>query len=79
MSQMEAVQGQIEITRQLFLSQLEEEISHFQLELGKLPPEDNCGMATKGRHNYQMIIARKRQLLAKLGAGGASQSTFMTK
>jgi hypothetical protein len=78
MSQIEAVQGQIEITRQLFLSQLEEEISHFQQELGKLPPEDNYGMATNGRHNYQTIIARKRQLLAKLGAG-AGQSTFILK
>jgi hypothetical protein len=63
---METIQGQIEITRQQIISQLQDEISHFQVELGKFPTDSNKEEDNWGARIYQTIIARKRQLISNL-------------
>ena len=66
MNQMENIQNHIEVTRQQIIGQLKNEISHFQIELGKLPSDSNSESDISGRRIYNRMITRKRQLISCL-------------
>ena len=63
---METMQGHIDITRQLFISQLQDEVSQFKLKLdidsNKITSENDSW-----KHSvYSRIIKRKQQLIVRL-------------
>ena len=62
MDHMENIQNHIEITRQQIISQLHDEISQFQRELGIMHTDRYAW----GHRVYNTIIARKRQLISRL-------------
>ncbi len=66
MNHMETIQGHIEVTRQQIISQLKEEISHFQEELARLPADSNRESVLWGKRIYRTIIARKHRLISNL-------------
>ena len=64
MDHMENIQNHIEITRQQIISQLHDEISLFQRELGKMRTDSESDVW--GFRVYNTIIARKRKLITSL-------------
>lgn len=66
MIHMEAVQAQIEITRQQIIRQLEDEISLFQQQQLDRPVERGKKEASWEMGAYQAVIERKLQLIANL-------------
>jgi hypothetical protein len=61
---MDTIQNYIEITRQQIIRQLQEEIAHFQGELGKMHADNESDLW--GQRVYNKIIFRKRQLISSL-------------
>ena len=66
MNHMENIQHHIEVTRQQIIGQLENEISHFQIELGKLPADSDSESDISERIIYNRMIIRKRKLISCL-------------
>lgn len=66
MNHLENIQNHIEITRQQIISQLHDEISQFQRELGKLQTDSSRECDVWGDRVYNKIIDRKRQLISGL-------------
>lgn len=66
MNHMDIMQQQIEVTRQQIISQLNDEISHFQNELRKLSYSEGETRNIWGQRIYARIIDRKRELIASL-------------
>lgn len=64
MNYMDTIQNHIDITRQLIIRELQQEIEHFQGELGKMPSNSECDLW--GQRLYYKLINRKRQLIASL-------------
>ncbi len=66
MNHMENIQSHIEITRQQIISQLHDEISQFQRELGKMQTDSHSKSDAWGYRVYNTIIERKRKLISSL-------------
>ena len=66
MAHMESIQNHIKITRQQIIGQLNDEISHFQIELGKLSSQSIRESDLSERRIYSRIITRKRKLISCL-------------
>lgn len=66
MNHMENIQSHIEITRQQIISQLHDEISQFQRELGKMHTDSRSKSDAWGCRVYNTIIERKRKLISSL-------------
>lgn len=64
MHHMDTIQNYIEITRQQIIRQLQEEIAHFQGELGKIHSDNESDLW--GQRVYSKIIFRKRQQISAL-------------
>lgn len=64
MNHTDTIQNTIEITRQQIIRELQEEIAHYQVELGKITSRGVGNVS--GLRLYHKRINRKRQLIASL-------------